>query len=258
MHDKLLEIQKENPASVLITFGCSWTRGIGTGYANDMSEDEYHTIKDVNIINNRYSFRGLISEDVDAYNLNFSHGGSSNQRQFRYASELFTDESFRSITNGMNIVVVWMITSTARNEMWSNSLNKYNNFKYDVDITELSTELLNEVYNHDTEVKSLNEKMHVWNGFFKSMDIKVLWVDTFNTHAYLNTIPNMVVGDLMTRLTNNIQSSGYHYSSWVNDDNRIKQLLKIEMLNPFTFHPTKLGHKKIAEILKPYVKQLII
>ena len=49
----------------------------------------------------------------------------------------------------------------------------------------------------------------------------------------------------------------YHKSAWNNDDTRLKPLIDLELLNPYSFHPTKLGHEKIAEIIEPYLRNMI-
>lgn len=233
----------------LITFGCSWTYGIGVGYTDGMSEKEYELICTNKELDDRYSFRGLLSSELNLENLNFSEGGSSNQKQFRLAREYFTSKDFDS-TNKNEIIVLWCITSTARNELWSNLTEDYNNFKYDVHPSKLSMILLKETYDHNQEVKTLTENMILWNRFFESYGIKNIWVDTFNTHKYIRPIPNLLEnGDLMTQMSDGITSDSYHMSSWVDDDKRIQYLINKGLINPISLHPTKLGHQKIVEIL---------
>jgi len=233
----------------LITFGCSWTYGIGVGYTDGMPEKEYELICTDEELDNRYSFRGLLSSELNLENLNFSEGGSSNQKQFRLAREYFTSKDFEK-TNKNEIIVLWCITSTARNELWSNLTEDYNNFKYDVHPSKLSMILLKETYDHNQEVKTLTENMILWNRFFESYGIKNIWVDTFNTHEYIKPIPNLLEdGDLMTQMSDGITSDSYHMSSWVDDDKRIQYLINKGLINPISLHPTKSGHQKISEII---------
>ena len=257
--EKNLELSKSTKTKVLITFGCSWTYGVGVNYTNSMTDDEYTDSAWDKDICATHSFRGIISKDINAYNLNIAEGGSSNERQFRYAREIFTNCAFKDIAKNKDISVLWAITSTARNELWSNIDNCYNTFKYDIDESTLNSLLFKETYNHSTEVKKLSENMIVWNGFFKSLGINNIWVDTFNTHNYTIPINNLVRGgDLMTQLADSkIKSKSYHLSSWRNDDLRVPVLVKAGYINPISLHPTKKGHKKIAKILTPYIEQLI-
>ena len=69
----------------LVTFGCSWTYGIGSAYVDGIPQEQYHKIKkdDTN------SFRKILCERHNFSNVNFSVGGSSNQKQFRLATEYF-------------------------------------------------------------------------------------------------------------------------------------------------------------------------
>ena len=233
----------------LITFGCSWTYGIGVGYTDSMTKKEYDKINNDKTINDEFSFRGILSKKLNLKNLNFSHGSSSNQRQFRFAREYFTSDEFIS-SNKDEILVIWCITSTARNEFWSNLNNDYLNFKYDVNPSKLSMMLLKETYDHDQEVKTLTENILIWNQFFKSYGIQNIWVDTFNTHKYTKHIPNLLDGgDLMTQMSDGITSDSYHMSSWVDDDKRIQYLINKGLINPISLHPTKSGHQKISEII---------
>ena len=70
----------------LITFGDSWVFGIGAEYQKGMSRDEYSKIEFNDSVK---SWRGLLSKQHTLKNINFSHGGSSNQMQFRMASEFY-------------------------------------------------------------------------------------------------------------------------------------------------------------------------
>ena len=46
-----------------------------------------------------------------------------------------------------------------------------------------------------------------------------------------------------------IMDNRYHLSTWQDDCNRITHLTKLGLLNPYSNHPTKLGHKCIADLL---------
>ena len=80
---------------MLITFGDSWVYGVGAGFTyidnyKKWPNDLYQRFILKNLeTHTKYSFRKHLSRDLGLENLNFSEGGSSNQRQFRYACEYF-------------------------------------------------------------------------------------------------------------------------------------------------------------------------
>ena len=177
--------------TLLLTFGCSWTYGVGVGYESGMSIDEYSLIGwDPNICN-KLSWRGLISDKYDVFNRNFAVGGSSNQTQERLAMQYVTSYTFQQDQKTFDkIILLWGITSTARSEMFNLQKNKLDSF-FLSNGTELSKSLLKLSYNHDFEVWFLSQKMRFWNLLFASLKIKNLWFDTFNHHDYTITQPGL-------------------------------------------------------------------
>jgi hypothetical protein len=83
--------------TALITFGCSWTHGVGVGYESQMSESDLREIAWDDEICNTFSFRNLLSEKYGFTNINFSAGGSSNQKQFRLCKEFFISDQGRQL-----------------------------------------------------------------------------------------------------------------------------------------------------------------
>ena len=249
--------------TLLVTFGCSWTFGVGAGYQSNMSDSEYKTIAwDVGLAN-KLSYRGVLSSEFDFDNISFAAGGSSNQKQFRLAKTFFPTAEFKQYSN---VIVLWAITSTARNELYSLEQNKLVNFKYEQDELKLTKALVKWSYNHDHEVAQLATEMLFWNDYFKSKNIKNLWLDTFNHHSYPKSIHNLVGNDTNPRdmlsqlaLTNGMTDldSNYHLSSWSVDSNKIPFLVKQGILNPISNHPTALGHQQIANLLKPHLENLL-
>jgi hypothetical protein len=65
-------------------------------------------------INNRHSFRGLIANNLQITNSNYSAGGSSNEQQFDAMSKIFGNPKKRKKFLDKKPVVMWGITSTAR------------------------------------------------------------------------------------------------------------------------------------------------
>jgi hypothetical protein len=308
----------------LITFGCSWTYGVGVNYDKSMQCNPETWKIDAwdESICNQLSFRGILSQRYGFKNINFSEGGSSNQRQFRLAKTFFNSKEFQYLqNNGTEIVVVWGITSTARNETYMYELNQVKNLMYSSaderwlrpSEQQICKFLAKNVYSHEHELFMLAHEMVHWNTFFKSLDIKNYWYDTFNHHDYtinspallefkneyikcadinwpswqeyvdkkspidgevgneiLNTskfefaqfvntleITNFVINlpqdrDLMSQLVIRRGCDqfdrNYHHSHWDIDSDRVQFLIGQDLLNPFSKHPTKLGHEQIANM----------
>lgn len=286
------QIPKLQQSNILITFGCSWTWGIGSSYTENIKNaDDLETSilinEEYNNWNDVYSYRGLITNKYNFTNLNFSKPGSSNQKQFRLAREFFTNtKNIDLLKQAKNVIVMWGITSTARTEFWYNETNEYESVVFNNneeghiptgfgltakgtavpkrktnlvshnDTHDVVRVLILDLYNHEIEVKKLAEDMLIWNDFFKNNNFKNLWFDTFNTHKYPLTIENLIEGDLMTFLANQITKT-YHRSIWKKDDTRIDKLIKEKLVNPFSFHPTQKGHKKIVHRLSPYIENIL-
>jgi hypothetical protein len=298
--------------TLLITFGCSWTLGVGVGYTDGMSKDQYEKIAWDNSINDKFSFRSILADRLDADNLNFSIGRSSNQRQFRLAKNFFISTQFKNLQKTYdNIVVLWGITSTARNELYSLESKNYRSFMY-TDDDHWARFFVSNTYDHDVVVQELFVEMSFWNMFFSAENIKNYWFDTFNHHNYnyktlldeteynklkgdswplfeyysqfgVDHIPPSVIDDmsnfghmigpipsnidlnnlifadrnprdllsqLAVKYGLNKPDSNQHLSDWKDDTNRIQILVDQGILNPISYHPTRLGHEQIAVLLK--------
>lgn len=167
---------------LLITFGCSWTYGVGVGYQSGMSDTEFKDLLWNQELCDTHSFRGLLAKKYQAQNINFSSGGSSNQRQFRLAKQFFSSYEFQNLQRSHDqIVVLWGITSTARNELWSNELAQLRDVFYK---DKSSKRILQYSYNHQNEVNLLRVEMEHWDDYFNLLGVKNFWYDTFNHHDY--------------------------------------------------------------------------
>ena len=236
----------------LITLGCSWTFGIGCGYERGENIKQYkaHCTSEENA--NKYSFRALLSERHGYINHNLSRGGSSNQMQFRKATKYFTEPPKEKT------IVLWGITSTARNEVFLAKHHILKNIAYNTMYRKVNAvEYAENFYNHEHEVKILAQRMLHWNLFFESLGIENYWFDTFNTHKYPYEIPRLLPVDLLTRMT--VEDQTYHESTWqpINEitgetkkttERRIQLGVIKSLLNPHSKHPTKKGHAMIADI----------
>lgn len=174
---------------LLITFGCSWTFGVGLNYEPGMSSDLYKANAWNPTVADKFSFRKYLVDRFDFEHLNFSSGGSSNCQQLRRAKTFFTSNQFQKIQQQFKeIVVLWGITSTARKEIYDNASDNIHVFFLSKD-NPISKNLLLMLYNHEHEVFTLAKEMCFWNLFFKTLGVKNFWYDTFNHHDYTTNSP---------------------------------------------------------------------
>lgn len=170
--------------SLLITFGCSWTYGIGLSWHPGISAEEFESSRWLPEICDRLSFRGILAGRYDLDALNFSQGASSNQTQFRLARDYFGSLLFEQHQRQYEkILVVWGITSTARNEVYHVDSKMRSSFLYS-DQTALAKIMVTDHYDHAHEVEQLAKDILFWNKFFASNGIDNIWFDTFNHHDY--------------------------------------------------------------------------
>lgn len=256
--------------NLLIILGCSWTYGVGVCYVDGMSTDEFRKQAWDHSMCDQLSWRGVLAKKIDADNHNLSQGGSSNQRQFRMATEFFSSQQFKRLQKSYDkIIVLWGITSTARNEVFSLEKKEQYNFFYTENKDNFSKFFTKYVYDHDNEVRSLKYLMLHWNDFFKAKKVKNFWFDTFNTHDYnkihhgysqpediLDDVENLIDADKNPRdiafmLATNHGfkeiDDQFHYSSWEVDNKKIKFLRDMELVNPISLHPTIRAHEEIAD-----------
>jgi hypothetical protein len=174
--------------NILITFGCSWTFGVGLGYQPGMTLKEYNTLAWNSEPAEKYSFRKILCNQYEFDHVNFSIGSSSNQKQFRLAKNFFISKEFDKIKSTYNkIIVLWGITSTARNELYSLEQRGYKNFMYNWDKSvnwPFTKDLVKYSYDHRQSVEELQIDMIYLNNFFKNVGVLNAWFDTFNHHEY--------------------------------------------------------------------------
>lgn len=171
--------------NLLITFGCSWTYGVGVNYQPGLTKDMFIQHAWDQDLCDKKSFRGILSSELGLDNVNFSSGGSSNQRQFRLAKQYFVSKAFlKAKKKYKNITVIWGITSTARNELYNIQTKKIENFSLYTEKHPVAKPLIKYSYDHNNEVKNLSMNMKFWNKFFENLGITNFWFDTFNHHNY--------------------------------------------------------------------------
>jgi hypothetical protein len=254
---------------LFITFGCSWTWGVGAGYVPDLGSKDSQEYRDIawnEDIANNYSFRGILCKKYNFVNKNFAEPGSSNQRQFRLAKLFFTSLEFKRLQADFDqIIVLWALTATDRNELYLVNKKGFSNFTYSNGTPE-GKAIVAYFYDHGNEVMQLETEMAFWNDYFKSKNISNLWVDTFNHHTYPQPVDNLVKAnenprDLLSLLAAHNGCTTidrtYHSSQWAIESSRVKYLVNKKILNPISIHPTKLGHAQIADILAEHIEKLL-
>ena len=238
---------------MLITFGDSWVYGVGAGYTYDEPINwEMHEKYTDNLLSDEFincGFRILLAERMGLQNINFSRPASSNQKQLRYASEYFLRD--KNITK--NSIVLWGLTSVYRNEFFNTKLNKYENFFIPDSNIGLSKVLSVRYMSEKIEVEKLYYNIELFNHYFKSIGIKNYWFNIFNDHDFPNEVDNILFNgnSLLSVLLNDYEKNDYYHKSvWSGEtDRKINTALKNKLVNPYSQHPTKESHSKIANLL---------
>jgi len=232
----------------LITFGDSWVAGVGAGYQKGQTMTEYKTIAWSNIQSYPKSFRSLISKKHYLENINFSNGASSNQRQFRKASEYFLMDNLID----KDIIVLWGLTSVYRTEYFSTHKRDFVNI-FLPDEDPFSKILAVKSFDEAIETDRLFYQIKLFNSFFSNMGIKNYWFNVFNEHKFPDKIDNLLFdgNSLLSCLINDCDPNNeYHKSDWSDTDRKITKAKGDGLVNPYSFHPTQESHIKIADLFK--------
>ena len=236
----------------MITFGDSWVRGIGAVYREGMSMDEF---KEIIWDESEHCFRRLISNQLGPENLNQSVGGSSNQTQFRKALELFFGNDKIEL-KGTDIVL-WGITSVYRTELWNNKKSCWESIFLPDPGSAVSKILSTQHHDPHEETIILGHQMQLWNKYFRSMNVRNYWFNVFNDHTWNISIDNLLFekSSLLSMLIDDQgENDSYHKSTWLDEDKKITIAKQMKLVNPISGHPTKEGHRLIAEILLKNLK----
>lgn len=238
----------------LLTFGDSWSYGVGAGYQESWTQEYYHNHKSDKEIANKYAFRSILAKELDVESqVDFSRPGGANDTQFR---RFFTNYYGQGRVGDMNLAlepedfVLWGITSLYRFEFWENETNGTKIFTipregnlftemYAVDYFDINYEKYKCYYN----------MKHV-ETICNTVGCKLLWYNFFNDHNF--DIDNMLWNGssvLSQMVQDNDPNDKYHMSTWDDTDRKIKRAKELKLCNPFSGHPTIEGHKQIANIL---------
>jgi len=239
----------------LITFGDSWVFGVGAEYQKGMSRDEYEKIA---WTESEKSWRGLLSKLHTLKNINFSVGGSSNQNQFRMASEFYIKNNVKKHLSknadkiNYDMIVLWGLTSVYRTELFDCDNAKYENLflptkKFG---NEFSKVYLQKHFNEEEETTKLYYQIELFNSLFKEIGLKNYWFNIFNEHKFPNQIDNLLFDGkslLSLMISDYTSNDHYHKGSWEDADRKIMKAKQMNLVNPYTLHPNSDGHKIISE-----------
>jgi len=239
----------------LITFGDSWVWGVGTGYEKGQSLGEYKEISQEESYSDK-SFRGLLAHEYGFENRNFSIGGSSNQHQFRIASEFFikNSELFIKYKDRLSdkMVVLWGLTSVYRTEMFDVNSKKFIDV-FIPDVSEFSKIYATKHFDEVVETERLYYQIELFNSLFKELGIKNYWFNVFNEHQFPKVPDNMLFGGrslLSLLIDTDLKDGSYHKGDWDDVDWKILKAKDMELVNPHSGHPTQAGHRRIFEYLR--------
>lgn len=239
----------------LITFGDSWVFGVGANYQKGMSPNEY---KKIAWTETEKCWRVLLNQRHNLNNTNFSFGGSSNQSQFRMASEFYIKNNLRRQLSkskdkiNHNTIVLWGLTSVYRTELFDCSSAKYESFFLPTKNfgNKFSQVYLENHFNEEQETIKLYYQMELFNSLFKEMGLKNYWFNIFNEHKFPNQIDNLLFDgrSLLSLMVGDYAPNDYyHKSNWEDTDRKIINATQMGLVNPYTHHPTIDGHKIISD-----------
>jgi len=264
-----VEESKENAKGYLITFGCSWTFGLGASYESGMSEEEYNKISFDEKLCYNNSWRKLVSDKLNFENINFSLPCCSNEAQFMLAEKFFSSKFFKKIKNEKPIIVLWGITALSRSMFWSVKSQSYTTIFPTLSQSKFNNKT-DELYRKsyyatafDEQMRKieLEEKIIFWDTVFEQFKIKNFWFDSFCSNDYSAQLKNLIYSsdrnrDLLyllclknaKRLRKKMKGDVNHMSFGNVDNKKIKFLLNQGLVNPYTLHPVKIANQQIANI----------
>ena len=258
----------ETPDGYLITFGCSWTYGVGSFYESEMTEKEYKQIAWDTELTYQHSWRKIVADKLNLININFSIGASTNELQFMMAEIFFSSDLWKFIEeSSKKVIVLWGTTSLLRKTVWSVKDKQNITVWLDVDSdmdrdkTQRIINIFSNIYtklffDSDNEINNLCHRMNCWNTFFEKVNVRNFWFDTFISFNYPKQIKNLIGveetdRDLLFYLCkingNIINEKKIHRSTWSIDNKKIEFLYKNQLVNPYSFHPTRECHKQLGE-----------
>ena len=246
---------------VLLTFGCSWTYGEGSGYVPGMSREEYEKIQHDPRICWENGWRKKVVQHFDFEHINFAEYGSSNDRQFRVAKKFFISKKFKEFySQKRKIFILWGTTSLNRYDLWVRENRDYEKiflehaeedfagFKQDKD--RLALTLKKYSYDENERLRSLESNMAFYNQYFKLIGVKNFWFDTFNPFRYKINFNNFILhkdnNDYLS-LSRLIERDHKSKPGQWTYKSGFEYLINNNLVNPYSYHPLKEYYSMIGD-----------
>jgi len=250
----------------LLTLGCSWIAGIGSGYdSEDPWDKQTYQDRCYNDDDNwENAFRTILSKKHGLENVNIASGGASNGCQFRRLRKYLHQNDLN------DTIVIWGVTSIYRMEVFFNHGKSFSCFQPGQEKRKHihgpdwcgPKEYFRQHFYERVANRTLADEVHFWQKYFELLNVPQIWFDTLNVNNYtggvykpFDELPYDCNQDLLSQLAYkngwDPMDDKYHFSDWKADCDRVDFLKKKGVLNPYSFHPTIQGHQQIAEILDP-------
>ena len=149
--------------------------------------------------------------------------------------------------------MLWGITSVYRTELWNTKNQDFECIQLQGSGGSISKILTMNHHDEKQELKILGHQMQLWNAYFKSINVRNFWFNVFNDHTWDHNVDNFLLdgSSLLSYLIDDYSPNNkYHKSVWTDNDKKIQKAKQMNLVNPFTGHTTKLGHKMLAELLE--------
>lgn len=255
----------------LVTLGCSWTFGEGSGYTEGMSRWEYENIQHDEKICWKNGWRRHVVEHFDFTHTNIGEYGSSNDRQFRLAKKYFLSKDFLNLVQQKKkVIVLWGTTALNRYDVWIKSEEKYSKIllnnvdfdliKYGSDQDIFSFALDKFSYHETARLKELELEILHWNQFFKLFNVKNFWYDTLGSYDYRIRPYNFFDIDKKNRSLVSVIANVHK------KDNNVKSLLPTQdfqycidnnILNTYSYHPKQNYYHEIGKYFIEKLEKVI-
>ena len=247
----------------IITLGCSWTFGEGSGYTEGMTQEEYELIQHDPDICWENGWRKNLVEHFGFTHTNLGEYGSGNDRQFRLAKRFFLSKTFqRIIQNNQQLIVLWGTTSLNRYDVWLNKEQAYTKLllsNVEEDLIRFGTEqdifayaIKKYSYNETARLQELETNIMHWNQFFQLLGIKNYWYDTLGSYDYRIRPKNFFDIELKNRSLVSVIAREHKKIT------KTKLLMPMDdflycvengVINDYSLHPKKPYYKAISNYL---------
>jgi hypothetical protein len=186
---------------LFVFFGCSWTYGKYLNWQNFVNDPQHFDSTIEHEQAELHSYRSKITQHFNATQINFSEGGSSNDRQFRFA-----DEFFLGVYNTQDLANIERNYNNVKDLSWPGT-------------DQLTTEQVLECIDHRVFVPRA-DRLEILKHHYT--DITVIW---FITSFSRKELYNTSISDYENQfLTTDNNFSRFFLNDYYSPDNEIKNL----------------------------------